>query len=85
MRNLVVCADGTWNTPDQEDDGIPAPTNVVKLYNCVAGKDGGGTEQLVYYHPGVGSEGNWWDRFKGGSVGAGLSKNIMSASRWLGR
>ncbi len=84
MRNLIVCADGTWNTPDQEDGGIPSPTNVVKLYNCLAEVDDAGDEQLRYYHPGVGSEGNWWDKVKGGSVGVGLSKNIMSAYRWLG-
>ena len=84
MRNLIVCADGTWNTPDQEDGGIPSPTNVVKLFNCLAELDDAGDEQVRYYHPGVGSEGNWWDKVKGGSVGVGLSKNIISAYRWLG-
>jgi uncharacterized protein (DUF2235 family) len=35
-KNLVVCRDGTWNTQDQKENGLPAPTNVVKLYNlCV--------------------------------------------------
>jgi len=84
MRNLIVCADGTWNTPDQETAGIPVPTNVVKLFNCVADKDAAGNDQLRYYHPGVGTEGNWWDKVKGGSVGDGLGKNIMSGYRWLG-
>lgn len=84
MRNLIVCADGTWNTPDQEDDGVPIPTNVVRIYNCLADKDNSGNDQLKYYHPGVGTEGNWWDKVKGGSVGDGLGKNIMSAYRWLG-
>ncbi len=31
MANLVVCADGTWNTPDDKEGGLPAPTNVVRL------------------------------------------------------
>ena len=31
MTDLVVCCDGTWNTPDDLDDGLPAPTNVLKL------------------------------------------------------
>ena len=57
MRRLVVCCDGTWNNPDQEDNGIPAPTNVFKLYNAVADHGPDGTEQLKYYHPGVGGEG----------------------------
>ena len=33
MKRLIVCVDGTWNDPQQEDNGIPAPTNVFKLYN----------------------------------------------------
>ncbi len=49
MRNIIVCADGTWNTPDHEDGGIPAPTNVVRLYNCVADSDDEGKGQLAYF------------------------------------
>lgn len=83
MRNLVVCCDGTWNTPDQTDGDLPAPTNVVRLRNALSEKDAAGGEQLAYYHPGVGSEGNWWQKLKGGSVGDGLDANIQSAYRWL--
>jgi len=84
MRNLVVCCDGTWNTPEQREEGVPVPTNVVRLYNAVAERDGAGAEQLRYYHPGVGSEGNWWERLAGGSAGVGLTRNVLSAYRWLG-
>ena len=31
MRNLVVCCDGTWNTAEQRDDGVPVPTNAVRV------------------------------------------------------
>ncbi|VTM71012.1 Uncharacterized conserved protein [Raoultella planticola] len=51
--NLLVFCDGTWNTPQQLDDGKPAPTNVVKLRNAVAEN----TQQRVYYHSGVGTDG----------------------------
>jgi len=34
MRNLVVCCDGTWNNPHQEENGVPSPTNVVRLGNA---------------------------------------------------
>lgn len=84
MRNLVVCCDGTWNTPDQKEGGVPVPTNVVRLYNAVSESDSAGNPQLKYYHAGVGTEGNWWERLAGGSVGGGLSKNIQSAYKWLG-
>ncbi len=83
MRHLLVCADGTWNTPDQSDGGVPTPTNVVRFYNAAADVDKEGNPQLKYYHPGVGSDGNWWKKLKGGGVGIGLGRNVMSGYRWL--
>ncbi|KPU61987.1 hypothetical protein AN403_6148 [Pseudomonas fluorescens] len=83
MPNLVICCDGTWNTPDQLDQGVPAPTNVVRLYNAVAEFDAQGAAQTTYYHPGVGTDGNWWDKAVGGGTGAGLDDNIMSAYQKL--
>ncbi len=83
MRNLVVCADGTWNTPEQKENDIPVPTNVVKIFNCVAKRDEEAKEQPKYYHPGVGTDGRWWQKLAGGSVGVGLGKNIRSAYKWL--
>jgi uncharacterized protein (DUF2235 family) len=79
MVNLVVCCDGTWNDPTQKDNGVLAPTNVVKLYNAALDSD----EQKRYYHPGVGVGNSWWDKAVGGGTGTGLSRNIMSAYRWL--
>ena len=80
MKKLIVCCDGTWDTPTEMDHGVPAPTNVVKLYNVLVSDD----SQLVYYHPGVGTGKGWWDHLIGGSTGEGLDQNIMSAYRWLG-
>jgi len=80
-KNLVVCCDGTWNTPEQKENGQPAPTNVVKLYNlCVVDE-----AQLTYYHPGVGTNGGLTDKVFGGGLGAGLTRNIQSAYAWLCR
>jgi uncharacterized protein (DUF2235 family) len=79
MTQLIVCCDGTWNTLEQTDQGLPAPTNVAKLYNAAA-KD---AQQLAYYHPGVGTHGGLLDRLVGGGTGAGLDRNIMSAYQWL--
>jgi uncharacterized protein (DUF2235 family) len=91
VKNLLVCADGTWNTPDQEDNGLPSPTNVVKFRNCVAESKGGSSrsgrggriEQRAYYHPGVGTDGGVITRFAGGAWGHGLGENIQSAYHWL--
>ena len=83
MSNLVICCDGTWNTPDERDRGVPVPTNVVRIFNAVAQRDARGAEQQRYYHPGVGTNGSWFDKVAGGSTGAGLDRNIMSAYREL--
>ena len=80
MKNIIVCCDGTWNTPTEMDHGLPSPTNVVKLYNALVQDDA----QLAYYHPGVGTGKGWWDKIAGGGTGEGLDQNIMSAYRWLG-
>lgn len=85
MANLVVCSDGTWNTPDDMDGGVPAPTNVVKLFNALAASDANGTEQKKYYHPGVGTDGGWWNRLVGGGAGEGLDRNIKSGYQWLAK
>ncbi|TAL17590.1 hypothetical protein EPN96_04530 [bacterium] len=29
-KRIIICADGTWNTPDQSDHGEPSLTNVTK-------------------------------------------------------
>jgi len=79
MRNLVVCCDGTWNTPDDTENGLPKPTNVAKFYNALVRDE----TQLAYYHPGVGTGKGWWDHMLGGGTGEGLDQNTMSAYRWL--
>ena len=38
-KRLIVCCDGTWNRPDELNDGVPAPTNVSKLALAVARED----------------------------------------------
>lgn len=81
MRNLVVCCDGTWNTRDQRTKGVPTPTNVSRLYNAVD-KDSQ-VPHVMYYNPGVGTEGSFFDKLLGGVVGEGLRKNIVSAYKWL--
>lgn len=85
MKKLIVCCDGTWNTPDQEEYELPAPTNVLRLYNALSARDAAGNRQLRYYHPGVGTEGGFLARTAGGMYGRGLGQNVMSAYSWLGR
>lgn len=82
MADIVVCCDGTWNTPDDTENGLPSPTNVCKIFNAIdVGEEPG--RELSYYHPGVGTGEGALDRVLGGGLGAGLGRNIKSAYRWL--
>jgi uncharacterized protein (DUF2235 family) len=78
-RNLVLCCDGTWNTPTQTDRGLNVPSNVVKMARAVDESDG---KQKVYYDTGVGTS-KGVDRWTGGAFGIGLTENIQEAYRWL--
>jgi uncharacterized protein (DUF2235 family) len=81
-KRIVVCCDGTWNTPDQNDSGKPTPTNVVKFARAVRPEDDNGTVQIVFYNQGVGTK--WGlDRFLGGAFGTGLNKHVEDAYRFI--
>lgn len=81
-KNIVICTDGTWNTPDQMDRLRMVPSNVVKICRALAKRDANGVEQRYYYHTGVGTSG-WRDKLKGGIFGIGLSDNVLHAYEWL--
>lgn len=85
MKRLIVCCDGTWNNPEQENNGISSSTNVVKIYNAIAEVDSDAVKQLKYYHPGIGGEDTGpIDSVLGGAIGMGISRHIRSAYHWLG-
>jgi uncharacterized protein (DUF2235 family) len=78
-KRIVICADGTWNRPEQnlKED---FPTNVLKLARAVdpVGKDN--VPQQVFYDWGVGS---YYEKIQGGMTGKGLQKNIMDDYRYI--
>jgi uncharacterized protein (DUF2235 family) len=80
-KRLVVCCDGTWNTPDQLSGGRSAPTNVTKLALVVSPNGADGIEQRVFYHPGVGTTHS--ERLRGGAFGYGLSRHVRDTYRFL--
>jgi uncharacterized protein (DUF2235 family) len=81
MKRIVLCCDGTWNQADQESNGIPSPSNVVRIAYRLAKQDGA-TPQVIYYDQGVGT-GNLVDRFAGGAFGEGLDTHIYDAYRFM--
>ena len=82
MRNIVICCDGTGN------EYCDANSNVVKLYRAMEQS----AQQVVYYHPGVGTmgaqqsltaAGKTWTKWLGLGFGYGLSENIADAYGFL--
>lgn len=80
-KRIVICCDGTWNTPDQKDRGVVRPSNVAKTALSIDTQKPGRVAQLLYYDKGVGTE--WYDKIRGGVTGEGISKNIQEAYTYL--
>ena len=81
MRRIIVCNDGTWNSPDDEDRGKVKPTNITKLSRGIKPVDSNGVSQIVFYDEGVGT--GWGQKLVGGITGKGLSENILEAYRFI--
>ena len=83
MKRIVICFDGTWSKP--ADEALPADgrveTNVCRFYESIRDKAADGTKQVKWYDEGVGTK--WYDRFIGGSIGAGLELNIVQGYEYL--
>lgn len=84
MKRLIVCADGTWNTRDQVDEstGKRRPTNVTKVARAVLPRAHDGTDQVVFYHDGIGT-GGLTDKVTGGAFGHGIEDNIRNLYRFI--
>lgn len=81
-KRLIICADGTWDSPQRTRGGTSASSNVWRLYQLVSPHDATGTPQLAYYHAGVGT-GGFVDRILGGGCGLGIERNIVDCYRFI--
>ncbi len=78
MKNIILCADGTWNTPH----GVAVAandTNVRKLYMALTNDP----SQLKYYDSGVGTDGTPLDHLSGGAMGEGLFQKVQDCYQFL--
>ncbi len=80
-KKLIVCADGTWNTQDGSDDGVPCPTNVEMIARALRNSGEDGDPQVVFYEPGVGTESGF--QLRGGALGRGIWRHIQDCYRFL--
>ncbi len=83
-KRIIICADGTWNEPDQTDKrGVRKPSNIVKMVRAVLPNAENGTNQIVFYDQGVGTDSALSDKIIGGALGKGLTKNILDCYRFI--
>lgn len=98
QRRLVLCLDGTQNSPEQDIDSYAdgtklfKPTNVLKTFRAIYPVHGG-VSQIAYYSEGVGSLigeptrfaafAVFVDRFLGGAFGVGYEPRVKAAYRFL--
>jgi uncharacterized protein (DUF2235 family) len=83
MKRIAIFCDGTWNTPDKQENGKPCQTNVVKLANSLSSASTDELEQKLYYDNGIGSEGRILKRVFDGATGTGISENILQAYTFI--
>lgn len=65
------------------ENGVPVPTNVVRLARSLADQSEDGILQRLYYDPGIGTSGSIFRRWFDGATGSGISNNILQAYRFL--
>ncbi|AXC10225.1 hypothetical protein ACPOL_0868 [Acidisarcina polymorpha] len=77
-KKIIVCADGTWNTPHGPAE-MRTDTNVRKLYMLLREDP----SQLKYYDSGVGTDGTPFEHFFGGAMGTGLFQKVQDGYAFL--
>jgi uncharacterized protein (DUF2235 family) len=84
-KRIVLCADGTWNEPEQVDEktGRRRPTNVLKVARAVRPTAADGTDQVVLYLVGIGGESDGIDKWTDGAFGSGMERNVRVLYRFL--
>ena len=83
MKRIVLCFDGTWNKPAEENlpPNQQVETNVRRFYEAVLPVGSDSITQVSWYDQGIGT--HWYDRFAGGTFGAGLELNILEGYKFL--
>ncbi|MFP6664269.1 MAG: DUF2235 domain-containing protein [Deltaproteobacteria bacterium] len=74
-KRIVICADGTWNDPEDEN-----PTNALRIARAVKPIGNDGVPQVVFYDWGVGS---YYATIRGGAASLGLLKNVQDSYRFI--
>ena len=68
-----------WDT----NGTLQTPSNVTRICRALLPDGRDGTQQIIYYQAGIGTESTLWNHFVGGGTGAGISENIREAYAFL--
>jgi uncharacterized protein (DUF2235 family) len=49
MKNIIICSDGTWQSPESDTS-----THILRIARGIAPEDAAGSKQVVFYDWGVG-------------------------------
>ncbi len=78
MKRIIVCADGTWDSPP-DADSKGSGTNVWKFYCAVPDAP----DQLKFYDSGIGTNGTLLQHLTGGALGEGLFGKVQDCYSFL--
>ncbi|CAK7200537.1 hypothetical protein SEUCBS139899_003234 [Sporothrix eucalyptigena] len=84
-KTLIVCCDGSWVNAAGKDSRASPPTNVSRLIRALQPTTESTTPepQIVNYHAGVGSSGQFLDASIGGTFGLGLDQDIRDMYQFI--
>lgn len=84
-KRIIICSDGTWNSPEKTADSKSRLTNVVKMARAIEPHDAGtDMQQVVFYDQGIGADTfGWLEKKMRGLTGWGMKQNIIDCYRFL--
>src|SRR3954464_13193236 len=71
-KNIVFCADGTWDHPLSTTEVSATDSNVYKFYKACAKS----ADQMTFYDDGLGVDGRRVEKLAGGAFGAGIFQKV---------
>ena len=85
QKRIIICSDGTWNSPEKKGNKQDRLTNVVKMVRAIEPFDKAAKmQQVVFYDQGIGADTfGWLEKKIRGMTGWGIKQNILDCYRFL--
>jgi hypothetical protein len=85
QKRIIICSDGTWNSPEKKGNKQGRLTNVVKMVRAIEPIDKSAKmQQVVFYDQGIGADTfGWLEKKIRGMTGWGIKQNILDCYRFL--